>query len=404
MTMRITNDTAGYAYFSDMAECVDWAADNGARVANISYGGVPGSKSVADAASRMMAKGGLVVVAAGNDGKDMGYAVYDSLYVAGATTSADAKASYSNYGAYVDVAAPGSSIYTTTREGGYASVSGTSFASPNTAATAALVMAANPSLNPSDVMSVIGKTAVDLGTAGDDPLFGAGRIDALAAVQEAAVSTSLDSSAPTASFTNPRSGTTVRDALSVEISASDNVGVAQVDLLVNGAVVESETLPVSPGVYAFAWDSKSVSDGTHTLSAVAVDAAGNRGSAQPIDVIVANSVDTTAPTVTISSPTNGSTVSGSVSMAASATDDVAVDKLSLYLNGNLKCEGTTSASCSASLSGLSGTQTVSATAVDKAGNFATTSVQFKVGTSTKKVRISRTSTTSRSWFSSWFGD
>ena len=86
MAMRITNDPAGYAYFSDMVECVDWAAAHGARVANISYGGVPGSSSIADAASRMMRDhGGLVVVAAGNDGADKGYPQYDSIYVAAAT-------------------------------------------------------------------------------------------------------------------------------------------------------------------------------------------------------------------------------------------------------------------------------------------------------------------------------
>ncbi len=89
MAMRITNDPAGWAYFSDMVECVDWAAANGARVANISFGGVPGSSSIADAASRFMRDhGGLVVVAAGNDGTDKLYPVYDAIYVAAATAAA----------------------------------------------------------------------------------------------------------------------------------------------------------------------------------------------------------------------------------------------------------------------------------------------------------------------------
>jgi len=93
---------------SDMAECIAWAADHGARIANLSFNGAAGSSTVAGAGSYMMSKGGVVVVAAGNDGADMGYTNSDYLFTAGATTSADARASYSNYGGYIDIAAPGS--------------------------------------------------------------------------------------------------------------------------------------------------------------------------------------------------------------------------------------------------------------------------------------------------------
>ncbi len=148
LPIRITNQSNGYAYFSDMAEGIMWAADNGARVANLSYGGAAGSASIANAANYMMSKGGVVMVSAGNDNKDYGYMNHPSLYVAGATTSSDAKAGYSSFGNFVDIAAPGSGIYTTSRSGGYSTVNGTSFAAPNTAAVAALVMAANPTLLP----------------------------------------------------------------------------------------------------------------------------------------------------------------------------------------------------------------------------------------------------------------
>ncbi len=401
MAMRITNDPAGYAYFSDMVECVDWAAKNGARVANISFGGVPGSASIADAASRFMRDyGGLVVVAAGNDGTDKLYPVYDSIYVAAATTSTDAKASFSNYGAAVDIAAPGQGIYTTDKGGGYASVSGTSFASPNTAAAAALVMAANPTLGPSDVMGVINQTAVPLTTPG----LGAGRIDAYRAVQAAAVATPIDGTPPVASLTNPRTGVTVKDSLSVEVNATDNVRVKQVELLVDGKSVGlTETLPVSgtTGTYRFSWNSKTVSDGRHTVGAVAADEVGNRGTASAIEVQVTNSSDTTPPVVNITSPVNSSTVSGSVTMSASAIDNIAVTKVSIYLNGQLKCEGTKAASCSANLRKRTGPQTVTARAYDAAGNNASQTVQFSVSTSTK---VSRAASTPKSWLSSWFGD
>ena len=73
------------------------------------------------------------------------------LITVAATTSSDARASYSNFGNNIDVAAPGSSIYTTYTSGGYKSVSGTSFASPATAGVVALIMAANPGLSPDEV-------------------------------------------------------------------------------------------------------------------------------------------------------------------------------------------------------------------------------------------------------------
>ncbi len=120
---------------------------------------------------------------------------------------------------------------------------------------------------------------------------------------------------------------------------------------------------------------------------------------------VANSTDTQPPTVNISSPTNGSSVSGSVTLKASATDNVAPVKVSLYLGGQLKCEGTTAASCSVNLRKLTGTQTVTARAYDAAGNNASQTVQFTVGTTNKTSRTADSSTkTSRGWFSSWFGD
>jgi len=67
-------------------------------------------------------------------------------------------------------------------------VNGTSFASPNAAATAALIMAVNPGLTPTDVLSIITNTAKDLGSAGWDPYYGFGRVDAGAAVTMAATS------------------------------------------------------------------------------------------------------------------------------------------------------------------------------------------------------------------------
>jgi len=386
MAMRITDRTDGYAYFSDMAECVTWAADHGARVANISFGGVPGSSTVASAASYMQSKtSGVVVVAAGNDGADKGYANSPYLFTAAATTSADARASYSNFGAYVDIAAPGSGIYTTNRSGGYSSVSGTSFASPDAAAVAALVMSANPGLTATDVTSILTNTAKDLGTAGWDAYYGFGRVDAAAAAAMAANVTTSDRTPPAVAVATPSSGATVSSLVTVDVQASDNFGVTSVDLLVDGNVVATDTQedPTAPYVYRFAWDSSQVPDGSHRVIAKARDAAGNVGSAPEVSVTVRNSLDATPPVVTALNPASGATLS------ATASDNVGIASLTVSAPGAQCSSATTSVSCPWSLKNVAtGWYTVNATATDTAGysNTRTASVYVQATTTTTKVK------------------
>ncbi len=384
LPIRITNSSDGRAYLSDMAEGITWAADHGARVANISYSGAAGSATVANAAAYMMDKGGVVVISAGNDNIDYGYGNYPSLYVAGATTSSDAKAGYSSFGNFVDIAAPGSSIYTTSRNGGYSSVSGTSFASPNTAAVAALVMAANPDLLPTDVLAVISSTAVDLGDSGWDPAFGHGRVDALAAAELAANARTSDTTPPQVAVLAPAADALVTDTIGVTVAASDDFGVARVDLLLDGQVIASDLQSVAGNQYAFAWDSTAVADGAHRIGAQAVDAAGNLGSAQEVDVQVANNSDAEPPVVTITSPVDGGSGSRSVALAAQASDNVAVTQISIYADGQLRCAATSSVSCTWNLRKVpAGTYSIDAVAEDAAGNQGSASIRFTVQTTAK---------------------
>ncbi len=294
LPIRITNSSDGWAYFSDMAEGIVWAADNGARVANLSFGGAAGSATIANAASYMMSKGGVVMVSAGNDNTDYGYGNHPSLYVAGATTSSDLRAGYSSFGNFVDIAAPGSGIFTTARNGGYSSVSGTSFASPNTAAVAALIMSANPALLPTDVLAVITNTAVDLGDPGWDPAYGFGRVNAQAAAEMAASVETSDTLAPEVALLAPGANAVVSDLVSVPVEARDGFGVARVDFLVDGRVMASATQGLDD-VYSFSWDSTLVDDGNYRLGARAVDEAGNTGFASDVTVQVTNTADETGP-------------------------------------------------------------------------------------------------------------
>lgn len=188
LPIRITNDPAGWAYYSDMASAITYAADHGARVVNLSYQAYK-SSSAQSAASYMRSKGGIVTSSAGNDNIDEGYADVSSITIISATASNNLRTSWSSYGTMVDVSAPGASIYTTTSGGGYGAVSGTSFSAPLTAGIYALMFSVNPDLSPAQADSVLFSTADDIGDAGWDMYYGYGKVNAAKAVALAASTT-----------------------------------------------------------------------------------------------------------------------------------------------------------------------------------------------------------------------
>jgi subtilisin family serine protease len=326
MPVRIASPD-GYAYASTMAQALYWAADNGARVANISYSGVPGNSTVQSAAQYMRSKGGYVVASAGNTGGLENVAAHDAILAVSATDQNDARASFSSYGPYVDVAAPGIDIYSVAPGGLYGTFWGTSFSSPIVAATAALVMSANSTLTAADIDKILKSTAVDLGAAGVDPYFGSGRIDAAKAVAMAKTYVAVDSQAPTISIASPTGGKVV-GVVAVDVNYSDNVGVTRAELYVNGSKVASDDV----GPFAFAWDTSAYADGAYSLVAKAYDAAGNVGASSAVSVTLGN--DTIAPVVSSLNPVNGATVSASkATVTASATDNQGVAKISLTIDG-----------------------------------------------------------------------
>lgn len=330
MPIRISN-LEGFGYFSTIAAGIRWAADHGALVVNNSYSGVAGSSTVQAAAEYLRSKGGVTVVSAGNTGGLLNYAASDSLVVAAATNSSDQRASFSSYGQFVDIAAPGVGIYTTTRSGGYGNVSGTSFSSPVVAATAALMYSANNNLTPVDVDLILKSTAVDLGISGFDDFYGAGRVDAAAAVAAASALISIDNMAPSITITAPTGGE-VSGIVPVDVNYSDNVGVVRAELYVNGQKVITD----SSAPYAFAWDATLLADGDYTLTAHAFDAAGNQGASPNVSVSVNNNVatDNEAPTIAIISPTSGN-VSGVIPVDINYSDNIGVVRVTLYVNNHI---------------------------------------------------------------------
>lgn len=377
LPVRIS-DASGNTTWSALAQGIVYAADSGARVANISYQQLPGSSTIQSAAQYMKDKGGLVVVCAGNTGTDPGYAFTSTMIPVSATTSADAIASWSSYGRYVAVAAPGDLIWTTNKGGGYGQWWGTSFASPVTAGTVALMMAARPDLPNTTIEALLFSSATDLGTAGRDDRYGYGRIDASAALTAvvSAVAPVVDSTAPSVAVTTPVGGSAVAGLVAVDVGASDNVGVTRVDLRVNGKVLASD----SAQPFQFTWDSKLVANGSATIDAVAYDAAGNSKTSAGVVVNVANTVvvDTTPPVVTVVNPVGGAKVSGTVQVSVSASDNKGVAGLSqtLYVDGKLVASasgGSLSYSWNVRKA-ASGAHTLQAVAKDAAGNTTTATV------------------------------
>ena len=281
MPVRVTNDPNGLASTSTLAAGITWAADNGARVANVSYD-ISSSSVISTAADYMRSLGGLVVVSAGNGGILSTSADSESIIAVSATTSNDVRASWSNYGNFIDVAAPGDRLWTTSSSGGYASASGTSFAAPATAATIALIMATNPSLSPVEVEAVLESSAVDLGDPGFDPVFGSGRVDALAAVLLAGGQTPIDNEPPMVAFANPQDGAAVSGLVVINATVSDNDGISKVELFDDQGLVGTDF----SAPYSFSWDSaRTGEDLDAALSLVAYDSQGNFGT-QSITVTI----------------------------------------------------------------------------------------------------------------------
>jgi chitodextrinase len=134
------------------------------------------------------------------------------------------------------------------------------------------------------------------------------------------VSVTVDNSVPTVTLTAPSGGATVSGTIPVSATASDNVGVVGVQFQVDGTNVGAEDTG-SP--YGVSWSTTTVANGAHILTAVARDAAGNTTTSSTVSVTVSN-VDSIPPTVTITSPSDGATVSGTITVRATATDDVGV--------------------------------------------------------------------------------
>jgi flagellar hook assembly protein FlgD len=302
LAIKAADDTGAFTVDS-VAAGIIWAADNGANVINISLSGPTTSSIEQNAVAYAQSKGVLVVAAAGNDASTTPvYPAGDPGVIAvGATDAAGQRATFSNYGSWVTVGAPGVGIFSTTPPAGssifpaadYGSGDGTSFSSPLVAGEAALLKAQDPAASTADVRRALVASAHGYSGLG----LGTGQVDFSAAFSHLSPNT-----APTVGISG--------DSGIVSISATSTA--PAVEFQIDGGAYSGPVL-VSSGVATYSWTSWGVANGPHTVHAIDCTQYGECGTSSS----AANMVLTNA-TPGVTSPAAGAAVSGGFTITASS--------------------------------------------------------------------------------------
>ncbi len=188
MSVKVLNDD-GLGTYSWIANGITWASDNNAKVINLSFGGDSDSSLLLDAINYAWGRGVIIVAAAGNDGLNSKFypCAYEKVICVAATDSNDQKASWSNYGEWVDVAAPGLKILSTLPNHSnkigkkdYVYLDGTSMSTPFVSGLAGLLFGQDITINNYQVRNKIEETADII--AGTGSYWAKGRINAYRAV------------------------------------------------------------------------------------------------------------------------------------------------------------------------------------------------------------------------------
>jgi subtilisin family serine protease/flagellar hook assembly protein FlgD len=296
-------DPSGFMADVDVAEGIRWAADNGAKIINISLGSTTGDADTKGAVAYAQSKGALVVASAGNAAQEGNPKIYPAAYpgvvAVGATLDWKHRAWFSEHGDWVTIAAPGVDIRGTTPRAGsrlfpanYATGNGTSFAAPIVAGIAALHAARDTDVTPAELRSALTRTARPMTGFG----LGAGQVNALKMV-DAAVPTAT----PQIQF--PADGSTQNGF--VNLGGTLSTPRAKI-----GWYVGSTRVASSFGTGTATWDTDGWPQGRHTLQARACSWSGAcAGSGPSVEVTVDN------PAPVVGGPADGDAVSGPVAVS-----------------------------------------------------------------------------------------
>lgn len=281
-------DADGYGDDYTIAQGIVWAADRGARVINLSVGGEAVGQVLHDAVAYAHARGCVLVAAAGNyaQGGDGGVlnpvlypAAYPEVVAVAACDSTGARADYSEYGSYIDLAAPGGStssaaaaVLSTLRDAGsgpYGYLAGTSMAAPAVSGAAAMLLCQDPDRTAEEVETLLTTTAVKTGrdpyVNGWNPYLGWGRIDLYRALTRAGTVWPRTSGRPSYNYPNPFApGTGQRTYLVIPLAPGQAAGPVRVRIFdAAGRPVRTLEVPadrVWPGS-TVAWDGRNDAGG-----------------------------------------------------------------------------------------------------------------------------------------------
>ena len=275
----LADDGSGWS--SDVAAGIEWAADNGCDVINMSLGGFGDLSSLEEACRYAYDRGVLLVASAGNDGPCtdcVGYpAAYDTVVAVSATDENDDLADFSSTGPEVDLAAPGVRVYSSVPGDAYEYWNGTSMAAPHVAGAGAHLLA-NGYSN-ADARRRLADTAEDIGLSSSEQ--GDGLVDVSAALDVA-------NAAPSCTLAAPDDGATVGGTVTVRVDAADEDGDdsgLDVDVAIGGNWTTAED---AGGAYEYDWDTTAEDDGDVPLRARATDADGATTYSEEITVTVDN--------------------------------------------------------------------------------------------------------------------
>ena len=286
-------DRRGSGSYSAIANAIYYAVDNGAQIINMSLGGSYPSSLMEDAVAYAYNNGVTVIAAAGNDNTNTPHypsSYNDYVISVGATGYNKDRAPYSNYGPDVDIVAPGGDTSEDSNGDGYVDgilqqtfssyrlssfsyyfFQGTSMASPHVAGTAALLVANGNATTPDNIRTALESTTQDLGVTGRDDIFGYGLIDAAAALSWGEI---FIDTPPEINLTSPVDNSTIYGEVELSANATDESGVIRVDFFVDEMLVGTIETPVGTvreEPYTITWDSTTVGNGPHTITAVAID-------------------------------------------------------------------------------------------------------------------------------------
>ena len=182
-------DETGYGDNDDLANCLLHALTQKANIICASWGSYRFSLLLYDAIHYAVTQNVLVISAAGNDASTVEYypAAFNDVIAVSATDKNENPADFTNYGSWIDLAAPGVDIYSTTWDNTYTNMSGTSMATPFVAGVAALTWSHFPDFTQNEIREKIELAADDLGSSGYDVFYGHGRVNVEKATRPPAI-------------------------------------------------------------------------------------------------------------------------------------------------------------------------------------------------------------------------